>query len=189
MQQIEQLEKQFARKDLPNFKVGDTVEVQTIIREGDKQRFQKFKGVVIAIHGSGSRKTFTVRKISYGVGVEKIFPWNSTNIAGIEVIKSGSVRRSRIFYMRSRIGKLAMKIKPGQPAPVIEHAAEAQEELDVEPELNPEAMVDTEVVADAEVDTNVAAAEEADAALEEATDVAETESTETTPEASEETAS
>ncbi len=129
---LNKVEKNYIRKDLPNFKVGDIVEVDVIIREGDKKRIQKFKGLVISISGSGTKKMFTVRKISYGVGVEKIFPLNSTNIAGITVIKNGKGRRSKLYYLRQRVGKLALKVKPGKPAPVIEHEEEAQSE-EVEP--------------------------------------------------------
>lgn len=136
-QKISTIEKSYIRKDLPNFKVGDTIAVDTIIREGDKQRIQTFKGLVISIKGSGTRKTFTVRKISYGVGVEKVLPWNSPNISKITVIKDGSVRRAKLYYLRDRVGKLALKVKPGKPAPVVEHEDEAQEILEqtVETEL------------------------------------------------------
>ena len=103
------LEKKFIKK-LPKFNVGDTIAVTTIIREGDKQRTQIFNGIVLAIKGSGVRKNFMVRKISMGVGVEKIIPFNSPNIAKITVLKRGDVRKSKIFYMRKRIGKKALKI-------------------------------------------------------------------------------
>jgi large subunit ribosomal protein L19 len=100
-------------KKIPDVQVGDTVEVDTIIRDGDKKRIQVFKGMVIAIKGSGTDKTFTVRKISYGVGVEKILPMYSTNISAIRVKKHAKVRRAKLFYMRKRIGKAAMKLKAG----------------------------------------------------------------------------
>lgn len=119
---ISKVENKFSRKDLPNFKVGDVISVGTIIREGDKKRIQKFQGLVIAITGPKSREMFTVRKISYGVGIEKTFPLNSTNISSIEVVKSGKARRAKLYYIRDRFGKLALKVKPGRPAPVIEHA-------------------------------------------------------------------
>jgi len=136
-QKISKIEKSYIRTDLPNFKVGDTIAVDTIIREGEKQRIQTFKGLVISIQGSGTRKTFTIRKISYGVGVEKVLPWNSPNISKIAIIKDGSVRRSKLYYLRDRVGKLALKVKPGKPAPVVEHEEETQEILEqtVEPEL------------------------------------------------------
>jgi large subunit ribosomal protein L19 len=103
------LESQFIKKT-PEFNVGDTIAVTTIIREGDKQRNQVFKGLVIAVKREGVRKTFTIRKISSGVGVEKIFPLSSPNIEKIEVIKRGAVRKSKIYYMRKRIGKKALKV-------------------------------------------------------------------------------
>ena len=108
---LNKIEQKKLRTDLPAFGPGDTIAVKTIIREGDKQRFQTFKGIVLGIKGSGLRKTFTVRKISFSVGVEKIFPFNSPNIDSIEVIKKGRVRRAKIYYMRNRIGKAALKIK------------------------------------------------------------------------------
>lgn len=103
------IEKKYLKK-LPKFNVGDTIAVTTLIREGDKHRNQTFKGIVMSINGSGIRKTFTVRKISMGVGVEKIIPVNSPNITKLEVIKRGDVRKSKIYYMRKRIGKRALKV-------------------------------------------------------------------------------
>jgi len=103
------VEKTFIKK-VQKFNVGDTISVNTIVREGDKNRIQIFKGIVMAIKGSGLRQMFTIRKISSGVGVEKIFPMNSTNIESIEVHKKGDVRRAKLYYMRGRIGKRAMKI-------------------------------------------------------------------------------
>ena len=104
-----EIEKKFIKK-LPKFSVGDTIAVTTLIREGDKQRSQTFKGIVIAIKGECIRKTFTVRKISMGVGVEKIIPVNSPNITKLEVLRRGDVRKSKIYYMRKRIGKRALKV-------------------------------------------------------------------------------
>ncbi|MCA9378966.1 50S ribosomal protein L19 [Candidatus Dojkabacteria bacterium] len=121
------------RATTPKFKVGDTVEVENIIREGGKQRIQKFKGLVIAIKGSGIARTFTVRKISYGIGVEKTFPLHSPNVAGIKVLKTGNVRRSKIYYMRDRIGKLAMKVKAGGPVVVEENTPEPEAEMEIAP--------------------------------------------------------
>lgn len=102
------------RTDIPQFEVGDTIAVQTIIRDKGKERLQTFEGIVIKIKGSGLSKTFTVRKVSDGIGVEKIFPINSTNIKKIEFVKKGKVRRSKIYYMRDRIGRLATKISEGK---------------------------------------------------------------------------
>lgn len=110
---LEKVEQSYIKTNIPEFEVGDTVAVHTIIREKDKQRKQIFKGIVIAIKNSGARKTFTVRKISYGIGVEKIFPIHSTNISKIEFIRKGKVKRSKLYYMRERIGKRATKIAEG----------------------------------------------------------------------------
>ncbi len=110
-QLLAKVEKDLKAKDIPKFNVGDTVSVHTIVREKDKQRVQVFKGIVLAIKKSGTSKTFTVRKISYGIGVEKTFPMYSPNIEKIVFNKKGKVRRSKLYYMRSRIGKRATKIK------------------------------------------------------------------------------
>ena len=106
---IKQIESTYMIKPL-SFSVGDTVAVNSIIREGDKQRTQIFKGIIIAVKRSGIRKTFTIRKISAGIGVEKIIPLNSPNIKSIKVIRKGSVRKAKLYYMRNRIGKRALKI-------------------------------------------------------------------------------
>lgn len=95
------------RDDIPEFGPGDTVNVHVRVIEGDKERIQQFQGVVISIRGSGARKTFTVRKISNGVGVERIFPINSPKIAKIEVVRRGHVRRAKLYYLRQRQGKAA----------------------------------------------------------------------------------
>lgn len=94
-------------RDLPDFRAGDTVVVNYKIIEGDKQRIQSFRGDVIQIKGEGTVKTFTVRKISNSIGVERIFPLNSPAIDSVEVLKHGKVRRSRLFYLRDRVGKKA----------------------------------------------------------------------------------
>ncbi len=99
------------RTDIPVFHVGDTIGVSVNVIEGDKERVQIFKGIVMGIKGGGISKTFRVRKISNGVGVERIFPVNSPRIAKIEVIKKGSVRRAKLYYLRGLTGKAATKIK------------------------------------------------------------------------------
>jgi large subunit ribosomal protein L19 len=93
------------------FKVGDGVRVHTKVREGDKERVQVFAGVVIAHKGSGIHETFTVRRISYGEGVERVFPVNSPNLEKIEVEKDSEVGRARLYYLRDRSGKAAMAVK------------------------------------------------------------------------------
>lgn len=99
------------RKDLPKFHVGDTISVSVKVIEGDKERIQQFKGIVMGIKGSGISRTFRVRKISNGVGVERIFPFHSPKIAKIEIIKEGSIRRAKLYYLRKLTGKAATKIK------------------------------------------------------------------------------
>lgn len=99
------------RNDIPEFHVGDTINVSVNVIEGDKERVQIFKGIVMGIKGSGINKTFRVRKISNGVGVERIFPVNSPRIAKIEIVKHGSVRRAKLYYLRGLTGKAATKIK------------------------------------------------------------------------------
>jgi large subunit ribosomal protein L19 len=104
---LEQLEKEQMRTDLPAFKTGDTLRVHVRIREADKERIQVFEGIVIKNKKGGSRASFTVRKISYGVGVERIFPRHSPIIDRIEVVQQGKVRRSRLYYLRNLKGKAA----------------------------------------------------------------------------------
>ncbi|MBN1633726.1 MAG: 50S ribosomal protein L19 [Ignavibacteria bacterium] len=99
------------RNDIPQFHPGDTVSVYVKVIEGDKERLQQFRGIVMGIKGSGNSKTFRVRKISNGVGVERIFPMNSPKIAKVEIIKEGSVRRAKLYYLRKLTGKAATKIK------------------------------------------------------------------------------
>lgn len=98
------------RDDLPEFNSGDTVNIHVRVVEGEKERIQQYQGVVIAFRGSGSRRTFMVRKVSNGVGVERVFPINSPKIAKIDVIRRGSVRRAKLYYLRERVGK-ASRIK------------------------------------------------------------------------------
>ncbi len=114
MDAIKFVQDQLAREmDYPEFRAGDNVVVSYKIIEGSKQRIQKYRGDVIQISGEGKNKTFTVRKISSGVGVERIFPFASPNIDSIEVLKRGKVRRSRIYYLRDLVGKKA-RIKERQ---------------------------------------------------------------------------
>ena len=98
------------KSEVPAIEVGDTVKVSVKIREGDKERIQAFEGTVIACKGSGVSATFTVRRVSYGVGVERVFPVHSPNVDKVEVIRHGRVRRSKLYYLRDRVGKAA-KVK------------------------------------------------------------------------------
>jgi large subunit ribosomal protein L19 len=99
------------KRDIQNFRVGDTITVNMKVREGDKERVQAYTGVVIGRKGSGTRETFMVRKISYGVGVEKIFPLYSPLIENIKIVKEGHVRRAKLYYLRGKKGKAATKVK------------------------------------------------------------------------------
>ena len=98
------------KSDAPVIEIGDTVKVHVKIREGDKERIQVFEGTIIARKGSGVSETFTVRRVSYGVGVERVFPVHSPNVAKVEVVRHGRVRRSKLYYLRDRVGKAA-KVK------------------------------------------------------------------------------
>ncbi len=104
---IENLDNLETRQDIPEFRAGDTLRVHVRIREGEKERVQIFEGTCISRHNNGVRSTFTVRKLSYGVGVERVFPLHSPRLATIEVKDRGRVRRSRLYYLRDRVGKAA----------------------------------------------------------------------------------
>lgn len=95
------------KEERPNVSVGDVVRVHVKIREGERERIQVFEGTVIAKKGSGVSETFTVRRLSYGVGIERVFPVNSPNIAKVEPVRAGRVCRSKLYYLRSRVGKAA----------------------------------------------------------------------------------
>src|SRR5260221_13515636 len=104
---LREIESANQRKGIPDFRSGDSVRVHTLIKEGDKERVQVFEGVVIGQHRGGSRASFTVRKISYGVGVERIFPLHTSRIEKIEIVTKGHVRRARLNYLRDLQGKAA----------------------------------------------------------------------------------
>lgn len=105
MNKLKSFEEKQLKKDLPDFKAGDSVKVYVRIKEDEKERIQLFEGIVLSVKGSGISKTFTVRKISYGVGVERTFPLNSPNIAKIEVAKKSKKKRSKLYYLRERARK------------------------------------------------------------------------------------
>ena len=98
------------KQELPQFNIGDTVRVGVNIREGEKERVQNFEGTVIAKKGSGISATFTLRRVAYGVGVERVFPMHSPNVKDVKVIRRGKVRRAKLYYLRDRVGKAA-KVK------------------------------------------------------------------------------
>jgi large subunit ribosomal protein L19 len=108
---IEKINQEQVKKEVTAFNVGDTIKVHTRVVEGDKERIQIFAGIVIARKGHGINEAFTVRKISYGEGVERVFPLHSPKVAKIEVTKTGRVRRARLHYLRQRQGKEAMSVK------------------------------------------------------------------------------
>ncbi|CAB1243733.1 50S ribosomal protein L19 [Clostridium sp. MT-14] len=107
---IKQIEGKQIRTDLPDFNVGDTVKVHVKIKEGNRERIQIFEGVVLKRQNGGIRETFTVRRVAYGVGVERTFPVNSPIIDKIQVVRRGKVRRAKLYYLRDRVGKAA-KVK------------------------------------------------------------------------------
>lgn len=110
MQKLDQIDAKSLRDDIPEFRAGDTVKVHVKVVEGTRSRIQVFQGVVIARHGGGIGETFTVRKISFGVGVERTFPVHSPSIDHLEVVSRGDVRRAKLYYLRELRGKAA-KIK------------------------------------------------------------------------------
>ena len=111
MKKVQDLEKKYMKENPPEFDIGDTVDVHFTIREENKQRIQLFSGIVIGKKGSGVSKAFTVRRISYGEGVERVFPLHSPLIEKIVVKKKGKVRRAKLYYLRGKKGKKATKVK------------------------------------------------------------------------------
>lgn len=107
---IKAIEQEQLKTDLPKFEIGDFVKVHVKVKEGNRERLQAFEGTVISIKGSGLKETFTVRRVSYGVGVERIFPIHSPKIDHIDIIRKGKVRRAKLYYLRDRVGKAA-KVK------------------------------------------------------------------------------
>ncbi len=110
-QKVRMVEERFVKKEIPAFNIGDTIDVHFRITEGDKTRIQLFTGIVIGKKGSGTRQNFTVRRISYGEGVERVFPINSPLIEQIEIKKKGKVKRAKLYYLRGKEGKKASKVR------------------------------------------------------------------------------
>ena len=107
---IRSIEKAQLRTDLPKFNIGDTIRVFVKVVEGSRERLQAFEGTVIAKRNGSIRETFTVRRVSYGVGVERVFPVHSPNVAKVELVRNGRIRRAKLYYLRDRVGKAA-KVK------------------------------------------------------------------------------
>lgn len=110
MDLIKELNKEMLERELPQVQIGDTVRVHVKVKEGSRERIQVFEGIVIAKKHGGIEETFTVRRISYGIGVEKVFPVYSPSIQTVEVVRNGKVRRAKLYYLRDRVGKGA-KVK------------------------------------------------------------------------------
>lgn len=108
---IDMIDKEQLKSDVPEFGPGDTVRVDVKIKEGTRERIQAFQGIVIKRQGGGIQETFTVRRIAYGVSMERVFPVHSPKVVEVKVIKRGSVRRARLYYLKNRIGKAAYRIK------------------------------------------------------------------------------
>jgi len=138
---VDEIEKTMMRSDLPDFRSGDTVAVHYKIKEGERERIQVFEGVVIAKKNGGARETFIVRKISYGVGVERIFPLHSPLIDKIEVKRQGKVRRAKLYYLRG-LSKKASRIKERTR---LEHIASEAETVDEANNVTPETELEAEV--------------------------------------------
>jgi large subunit ribosomal protein L19 len=160
MHPTETIDRDSLRDDIPEFRPGDTVKVHVRVVEGNRERVQVFQGAVMRRQGGGVQETFTVRKVSFGVGVERTFPVHSPTIAKIEVTTLGDVRRAKLYYLRDRHGKAAKikerRIPRGKAAPaaaaVVEEAEEVEELDDVE-EIDVEAIDETEVTAEAAEET------------------------------------
>lgn len=110
MEALRKIFEKSMKKEVPDFKVGDTVRVDVNIKEGERERVQAFEGTVISRKGSNITETFTVRRISYGVGVERVFPLHAPSVRSVTVVRKGKVRRGKLYYLRKRVGKAA-KVK------------------------------------------------------------------------------
>jgi len=142
MNQLERIQRSLVKKTVPTFEIGDTVRVHVKVVEGDKERIQVFEGVVIARKGGRNSETFTVRKISYGVGVERIFPVHSPIVTRVDVVRQGKVRRAKLYYLRAKKGRTAKledrdfvqaevaPVAAASPAAAEAHAAEKKAEPD-----------------------------------------------------------
>jgi large subunit ribosomal protein L19 len=159
---IESIEQRQLRKDVPKFKAGDTVRVHFQVIEGTRRRVQVFEGIVLKRQGSGARETFTVRKQSFGVGVERTFPVHSPKIEKIEVAAVGDVNRAKLYYLRGKVGKKA-RVRELRPAPGAVKAVAAPEE---EPTVAEEQVLEEQPAAEEAVETPVAEVEPEQPAVE-----------------------
>jgi len=127
MNRLERIQRSLTKQNTPHFEIGDTVRVHVKIVEGDKERIQVFEGIVISRRGSLNTESFTVRKVSYGVGVERIFPVHSPIVTRVEVVRQGKVRRAKLYYLRKRKGKMAKVVErdysPGPKSSSKEHSS------------------------------------------------------------------
>lgn len=158
MKRITHIEKSFMKENIPPFSSGDTLRVHVKIKEGDKERIQVFQGTVISRRGGGTGETFTVRKISSGVGVERVFPLHSPNVAKIEKIRAGAVRRSKLYYLRDLTGKSA-RIKEELSDKSMNQNDEVDSIIDEAPveetqpeEVEAEAIAETDTPADGDAE-------------------------------------
>jgi large subunit ribosomal protein L19 len=166
MRQISQIDKSSLRKDNPEFSSGDTVRVHVRIKEGEKERIQVFQGTVIGRRGAGMGATFTVRKVSGGIGVERIFPLNSPNVARIERVRIGQVRRGKLNYLRDLTGKSARireEVGGAKKIADAEAAADALAAAEAEAKANAEIEAAAKAKAKAEAEAEKAEAEAAPA--------------------------
>jgi large subunit ribosomal protein L19 len=160
MHPTETIDRDSLRDDIPEFRPGDTVKVHVRVVEGSRERVQVFQGAVMRRQGGGVQETFTVRKVSFGVGVERTFPVHSPTIAKIEVTTLGDVRRAKLYYLRERHGKAAKikerRVPRGKAAsavPAVVEEVEEVEEIDDVEEIAVEAVDDTEVTAEGSEET------------------------------------
>ncbi len=167
---LRSIEQPHIKNDLPDFQPGDTVRVETKVVEGTRTRNQAFEGVVIAINGSGSRKSFTVRKISFGEGVERVFPYNSPLVAKVSVLERGKVRRAKLYYLRDLRGKAArIKNDRGRVMKDAARATRAREEAAAQKEVaDKQAALDKAAADKAAADQQAAEAAAAQQAAQEA---------------------
>lgn len=152
---ISAIEKEQMRDDLDAFNIGDFVRVHLKIKEGNRERIQVFEGTVIARQGKGIRETFTVRRLSYGVGVERVIPVHSPKIERIEVVRKGKIRRAKLYYLRDRIGKSAkvrtrLQAKKKKEKKPVENLEESDENLELAEGKNQDTATESKEVTEAE---------------------------------------